>query len=72
VKADFQQIEIPGIDIIGNGKESDTKQPQSMSRVTREKNPFNPRFSIWISTTYRQKLIKKIQITHFGWIFRSN
>jgi hypothetical protein len=37
VKADFQQTAIPGIDILGNGKESDTKQPQPMSRVTREK-----------------------------------
>jgi hypothetical protein len=46
-KADFE-LEIPGIDIISNGKESDTKQPQPISRVTGEKNSFNPRFSIWI------------------------
>jgi hypothetical protein len=48
VKADYQQTEIPGIDIIGNGKESDTKQPQPVSRATHEKNRFNPRLPNWI------------------------
>jgi hypothetical protein len=43
-----------------------------VSRATHEKNRFNPRLPNWIWTTYRQQIVKEIQIIHCECPFRSN